>query len=341
MKNKIIEIKERLVEFFKNPKEVISFFLPIVITLCLLIPVPYYIKLGGGTIVLGDKISINGEKKKSGSLEALYVKEAKGMVFTYLLSYIVPSIDREKVNDVVLNNEDEDSYNYREKLYFTSSLDAAVKVAFEKAGKDVKISSSKFLVIYIDKDSKTSLDIGDEIVAVNGNKIKSYDDIAKYISECSNKNSVPITVMRNGKEVSTNNKLMDIDGEKKLGIVISNEIKYTSDPKVEFDFNGHQAGPSGGLMIALTIYNKLSSDDITHGKKVVGTGTIDVYGNVGEIGGIKYKLMAASKKNADIVFVPEANYKEAKKIMDKEKYSFSLVKVSTFDDALSYLNNSK
>ena len=64
----------------------------------------------------------------------------------------------------------------------------------------------------------------------------------------------------------------------------------------------------------------LSSDDITHGKKVVGTGTIDVYGNVGEIGGIKYKLMAASKKNADIVFVPEANYKEAKKIMDKEKY---------------------
>lgn len=341
MKNKIIEIKERLIEFFRNPKEVISFFLPIVITLSLLIPVPYYIKLGGGTIVLGDKISIDGEKEKAGSLEALYVKEAKGMVFTYLLSYIVPSIDREKVNDVVLDNEDEDSYNYRERLYFTSSLDAAVKVAFEKAGKDVKISSSKFLVIYIDKGSKTSLAIGDEITSVNGNKIKSYDDIAKYISECDDKVSVPITVMRGGKEVSTNNKLMDIDGEKKLGIVISNEIKYTSDPEVDFDFNGRQAGPSGGLMIALTIYNKLSDSDITHGKKVVGTGTLDTLGNVGEIGGIKYKLMAANNKKADIVFVPEANYKEAKKIKDKEKYNFSLVKVSTFDDALSYLNNSK
>lgn len=337
-KSKIQNLKERIINFFKNPKEVVSFFLPIVITISLLIPVPYYVKMGGGTINLNDEISIEGEKEEKGSLEALYVREAKGIVLTYLLSYIVPSFEKEKIENTVINEEDEDDYNYRERLYFTTSLDSATKVAFEKAGKEVKISSSRFLVIYIDKSSKTNLEVGDEILKIEGEKVDSYDEIANLISKNKNKKQIKITVKRDDQEIETSNQLINIDNEKKLGVVISNEIKYTSDPKVDFAFNGRQAGPSGGLMIALTIYNKLTDEDITKGKKVVGTGTIDTLGNVGEIGGIKHKLMAADSKNADIVFVPKENYKEAKQIKDKKNYNFELVSISNFDDAIEYLN---
>lgn len=337
-KSKIQNLKERIINFFKNPKEVVSFFLPIIITISLLIPVPYYVKMGGGTINLNDEISIEGEKEEKGSLEALYVREAKGIVLTYLLSYIVPSFEKEKIENTVINEEDEDAYNYRERLYFTTSLDSATKVAFEKAGKEVKISSSRFLVIYIDKSSKTNLEVGDEILKIEGEKVDSYDKMASLISKNQNKKQIKITVKRDDKEIETSNQLINIDNEKKLGVVISNEIKYTSDPKVDFAFNGRQAGPSGGLMIALTIYNKLTDEDITKGKKVVGTGTIDTLGNVGEIGGIKHKLMAADSKNADIVFVPKENYKEAKQIKDKKNYNFELVSISNFDDAIEYLN---
>ena len=337
-KSKIQNLKERIINFFKNPKEVVSFFLPIVITISLLIPVPYYVKMGGGTINLNDEISIEGEKEEKGSLEALYVREAKGIVLTYLLSYIVPSFEKEKIENTVINEEDEDAYNYRERLYFTTSLDSATKVAFEKAGKEVKISSSRFLVIYIDKSSKTNLEVGDEILKIEGEKVDSYDKMASLISKNQNKKQIKITVKRDDQEIETFNKLINMDNEKKLGVVISNEIKYTSDPKVDFAFNGRQAGPSGGLMIALTIYNKLTEEDITKGKKVVGTGTIDTLGNVGEIGGIKHKLMAANSKNADIVFVPKENYKEAKQIKDKKNYNFELVSISNFDDAIEYLN---
>lgn len=337
-KSKIQNLKERIINFFKNPKEVVSFFLPIVITISLLIPVPYYVKMGGGTINLNDEISIEGEKEEKGSLEALYVREAKGIVLTYLLSYIVPSFEKEKIENTVINEEDEDAYNYRERLYFTTSLDSATKVAFEKAGKEVKISSSRFLVIYIDKSSKTNLEVGDEILKIEGEKVDSYDKMASLISKNQNKKQIKITVKRDDQEIETSNQLINIDNEKKLGVVISNEIKYTSDPKVDFAFNGRQAGPSGGLMIALTIYNKLTDEDITKGKKVVGTGTIDTLGNVGEIGGIKHKLMAADSKNADIVFVPKENYKEAKQIKDKKNYNFELVSISNFDDAIEYLN---
>ena len=337
-KSKIQNLKERIINFFKNPKEVVSFFLPIIITISLLIPVPYYVKMGGGTINLNDEISIEGEKEEKGSLEALYVREAKGIVLTYLLSYIVPSFEKEKIENTVINEEDEDAYNYRERLYFTTSLDSATKVAFEKAGKEVKISSSRFLVIYIDKSSKTNLEVGDEILKIEGEKVDSYDKMASLISKNQNKKQIKITVKRDDQEIETFNKLINMDNEKKLGVVISNEIKYTSDPKVDFAFNGRQAGPSGGLMIALTIYNKLTEEDITKGKKVVGTGTIDTLGNVGEIGGIKHKLMAANSKNADIVFVPKENYKEAKQIKDKKNYNFELVSISNFDDAIEYLN---
>ena len=48
-------------------------------------------------------------------------------------------------------------------------------------------------------------------------------------------------------------------------------------------------------MTALAIYNYLTEEDITHGKTIVGTGTIDINGNVGLIGGVKYKLKVLLK----------------------------------------------
>lgn len=333
-KTRFSKIKNRIITFFKNPREVISFFLPIIVAVIMLIPLPYYVKLGGGTIKLNNKIVVN-EKGENGYFGALYVRESKANVMTYLLTYIVPSFDREKIENVTVNEEDTTNYNYREKLYFTSSTQAATKVAFEKAGKEVKVSSSRFIVIYIDKDSKTELKVGDEIIKINGTNVSDYDGMLSLINE--SLDSVNIIVKRNGKSVNTVNHFMKIDGEKKLGIVISNEIKYSSNPKVKLKFNGREAGPSGGLMIALSIYDKLVKEDITGGKIVVGTGTIDVDGNVGEIGGIKYKLMAAKRKNADIVFVPFANYPEAKSISVKKEYKFKLVPVKTFDDAVNYL----
>ena len=330
MQKKIKKIKE----FFKSPKDVLSFFLPIIIAIILVMPVPYYVKLGGGIIKLENKIEIN-EDGENGHFGALYVRESKGVVLTYLLTYIVPSFDREKEEEVVINNEDDKNYNYREQLYFTSSIDAATKNAFEKAGKKVEVESSKFIIIYVDKDSKTNLKVGDEIIKVNGKTVNDYDSILKETKK--EQDQVRITVIRDGKEIETVNKYIISDKEKKLGIVISNEIKYITNPKVNLKFNGKEAGPSGGLMIALTIYDKLMSEDITKGRSVVGTGTIDASGNIGEIGGVKHKLMAANRKKADIVFVPVANYQEAKGLYEKNNYKFKLVPVKTFNEAVDYL----
>ena len=58
---------------------------------------------------------------------------------------------------------------------------------------------------------------------------------------------------------------------------------------------------------------------------------------VGEIGGVKYKLMGAVSSKADIFFVPKENYKEALDTKNKYKYDIEIVEVGTLEEAIKYL----
>ena len=91
--------------------------------------------------------------------------------------------------------------------------------------------------------------------------------------------------------------------------------------------------------MSLSIYNKLVDEDITKGRKIVGTGTIDTDGNVGEIGGVKYKLLGAVKSKADIFLVPYENYDEAIRYKNENNYDIKIIKVATFDEALNTLKS--
>jgi PDZ domain-containing protein len=92
--------------------------------------------------------------------------------------------------------------------------------------------------------------------------------------------------------------------------------------------------------MSLAIYNKLVKEDLTKGLTIVGTGTIDSEGNVGEISGIEYKLRGAVDAHADIFLAPlGANYDDAIKIAKKKKYNIKIIGVSTFNDALNYLRS--
>ena len=93
-------------------------------------------------------------------------------------------------------------------------------------------------------------------------------------------------------------------------------------------------------MTSLAIYNALTSEDITNGHIIVGTGTIDSDGNVGSVGGVKYKLAGAIKNKAKIFIVPNGeNYKEAIELKEKNNYDIEIVGVSTFKEAVDYLKN--
>ena len=67
-----------------------------------------------------------------------------------------------------------------------------------------------------------------------------------------------------------------------------------------------------------------------------GTGTIDPQGEVGPIGGITLKMVAAKDIGAQLFLVPADNCAEAKGVADP---GFPLAKVATLDDALKALSD--
>ena len=132
------------------------------------------------------------------------------------------------------------------------------------------------------------------------------------------------------------------DGRKLIGIALTSIYDYEVDPKITFTFSNSESGPSGGFMVTLAIYNQLIDNDISNGLKIAGTGTIDIEGNVGSIGGVKYKLKGAVDSKSDIFLVPAGeNYKEAIKYQKKYHYDIKIIGISTFEEAIEKLESMK
>ena len=89
--------------------------------------------------------------------------------------------------------------------------------------------------------------------------------------------------------------------------------------------------------MALSIYNYLTEEDITNGMNIAGTGTIDQYGNIGEIGGIKYKILGAIKNNVDVFIVPKENVKEAKKVAKDQDSDIIIITDKTLSGIIKQL----
>jgi Lon-like protease len=70
-------------------------------------------------------------------------------------------------------------------------------------------------------------------------------------------------------------------------------------------------GPSAGLAMTLGIMDKLSSGRLTGSRIVAATGTIDQYGNVGDVGGVAEKTIAVERAGATVFFVPSVELRTA------------------------------
>ncbi len=309
----------------------------------LMYPVPYYITTGGGTIDVKDRVKIENAYSSKGSLHLAYVQELEGNVATFLLSFFIPSWER--VDSSVYKVDEEESVEsiyFRNRLELEESTNTAIAVAYKKALKTFEVVDEHLYIIYVSKNSKSDLKVGDEVLEVDGQKIKDLDSLKRIISHKEVGESVLFKVVRKKKTREVEAEIIEEDGEKLVGISLHLAKEYKTDPKIKLAFKESESGPSGGMMLSLDIYNKLTRQDITKGYKIVGTGTISEDGTVGEIGGVKYKLRGAVSKKADIFLVPEGeNYKEALKEKKKEHYHIQIIGVKNIDDVLMKLENLK
>lgn len=330
------EIKKTIKE---NYKMIICF---IGILLLFTIEFPYYIEAPGGIIDVDERIEIENVKEKKGSFNLAYVSEIKATIPTLVYAWINKDWDVIEKEEVVYENESMEDADYRSHLLLNEANNNAIIVAYTKAGKEITISNEHLYIIYIDEGADTNLKIGDEILEINGIKIINKEQLDEIMLTKNFNEILNIKVKRNDKEIMCYGKVRNIDNKKVIGLVLSKTSDIDTNPDIQLNFKSSESGPSGGLIMALSIYNSLISGDITNGLKIVGTGTIDLNGKVGSIGGVEYKIKGAIKEKADIFLVPNGdNYETAKKVIEENNSDLKLIPVNSFDEALEKLKSKK
>lgn len=326
---------DKIKKFLKEYKGYI-----IVLALALIIfniKLPYYVLAPGGIIPIDDRIESEFDNDSKGSINLLYVTQYNGNVSSLLLSLFMKNWDVEPLKEVQLSDETPKQLHERNKIMLNNSIQNAVFVAYNKAQKEIKIIDRKNIIIGITEENK--LEINDEILSVNDIVVEDINTIKNVVANTEVGETIKLKVKRNDKKLDFNVPVVLKNNQKVIGVLMVTNYDYELEPEIDVKFRESEGGSSGGVMMAISIYNAITEEDITKGLDIAGTGTIDISGNVGEIDGIKYKIMGAVKNKMDVVFVPKGNYEEAIKTKKNNNYDIEIVSIETFDDVINYLNN--
>lgn len=303
---------------------------------------PYIIYKSGGTIDLENRVVIDTDYEQDGSLSMSYVTAIKGTAPFILLSFVMPDWDLVPLSDVTTYDNDYEDVLEIGKEYLNEGIDNAIIAAFNESGYGIQIKNTINKVMYLSDKSDTDIEIGDRIISINNNSVNSLEEVKNYINTLNEGDKVNIEVLHDNKKyVRYANIYKDEDNTLKIGIAFKTSYEYETEIPVTVKMKDNESGSSGGLMMSLAIYNALTEEDITKGLNIVGTGSINSDGTVEEIGGVKYKVIAATKNNADIFLCPKENYKEAIDIKNKRNLDIEIVSVGSLRDAINYLEEKR
>ncbi len=317
----------------KNSKlNIIYIFLYVFLVFSIIYKPNYMITKPGGIENIKKSYTIDNDNKIKGSVNITYVSSVKPNLIYYWYAKL-KKYEVTKISDYApkgLEKEEKVS-----SLLYLSSINNAIYNAYKYANKDITIKNEKVYVDYSFNEDSELLD-GDLIVAINDIKIEKFEDIREIVNSVDT-DYVSVTYKRDNKIDKTNVKLIKRNNKNYLGIHVIDTFDYETNPKIDFKINKDVAGPSGGAMIALSIYCSLIDYDITRGLKIAGTGTIDREGNIGPIGSIEYKIKSALKSHVDVFFVPKyINYYEVLS-MDIDFSDMKIIPVDNFSDIINYL----
>ncbi len=232
---------------------------------------------------------------------------------------------------------------------FSQSQESAKVAALEAL--DIPVESWVIVsTVLKDSPAEGKLHAGDVIKAVDGTTVKEPEDVAELVTKHKPGEDVDFTIVpaeeqaaaekeqreaTKTEEVTIRTAKSDDAGEERAIVGISAGTDHTFPFTIDIKL-ADVGGPSAGLMFALGIYDKLTPGSLTGGSFVAGTGTIDDDGEVGPIGGVELKTVAARDKGAQYFMTPADNCEAA---ADDTPDGLTLVKVKTLDDALGALED--
>ena len=329
-----------MIEMFKRARKVfIIVAVPYVFLMfALTYRIDYRITTPGDTSQIGDYVELMAEEyPQENPVASIYVMGLDRVTF---FQFITSTFDhRHDINQLPESRQHvSDSANFRSgQVARNTSIDASFITSLEALGMDIEYEEQR-IVNLIYTYARGDIDIGDIILEVNGNP---EIDEALTEAECGEHT---FTIKREDEVKDITQERFERDDSCVFGFSMRTYYNITDAP-IPLEVRGSLVGgPSGGLMQTLHIYNALSEDDLTRDIRITGTGTINIDGTTGSVGGVRQKVFTAERKGYDVFFVPmregatNDNYAQAVRAIDEIGDSdLTIIGVEHFTDALDWL----
>lgn len=197
------------------------------------------------------------------------------------------------------------------------------------------------------------LDPADTILSVDGVQIADLNDLSEELAGREPGDLVDMRIRRPGVGELDVTIELSSDPEDPDRTIVGFIPFDTATVDLPFDVSvdtGAVGGPSAGLSFTLALIDELTEGDLTGGQNIAVTGTIDLDGNVGPIGGLEQKVHAVQQHGVDVFLVPAGQIELSEPdpdddedacrlqcLTDAGKGEVELIPVATLDEALEAL----
>ena len=238
-------------------------------------------------------------------------------------------------NEVCPQDQSAEQVEETGKAQMTASQDSAVIAALVETGK----AGAMHLTVTEVTEQQTSTEIqaGDvlETITPEGGQtttLASFSQLRELMTTIPEGTRVTLGVRRGDQKASA--ALTTIaPQEGTTGSLLGLSLKISVDSPVEATFGlSDVGGPSAGMMFALGVVDEITPGSLTGGKDISGTGTIDMTGQVGPIGGIQQKMAGARESGSTFFLAPASNCNEVKGHEPKDMQVFA---VNTLHEAVA------
>jgi PDZ domain-containing protein len=235
--------------------------------------------------------------------------------------------------------EDQDSEEVDEEnaQLMDRSKETATVVALREVGYDIEPSGVRITQVVSGAPADGKLKAGDEILRADGRAVDSTEEVRKAITSHKPGERVDFRVKRDKDERTVSVEVQEVENEPRVGILLR-DLFPDLPVKVTIETQNNIGGPSAGLMFTLSIIDKLTSEDLTGGRRIAGTGAIDLDGSVLPVGSVDEKLIAVHRLGVTTFLIPADNCDE---VRGQVPDGLRLVKVAKLDDALRFLRDPK
>jgi PDZ domain-containing protein len=308
--------------------------------------VPYYRFAPGTLYPTQPLITVDGAPTydTDGPIEFTTVSSKKVSVLELGLAKLDPAVKIVDADEV----EGTSTVEEMRQLNLEAMDDAkkiAEVIALRQLGYDVVVTGTGAVVRGVGEGMPAEgiLDANDTIVAIDGQPVTTASEAVDAIGARVPGDSVTLRIepiSADGvkgdpkDEVVTLGARPDDDTKALLGVSMgTRDTQFDLPVSISID-SRDVGGPSAGLALTLGIIDKMTPGSLTGGNRVAVTGTIDLDGNVGVIGGIQQKTFLATRSGVKVFIVPADEAEDARGFAGP---GLQVIGVRTIDEAMEAL----